>query len=176
MSWESVRKDKKQAKRTEEEKEEGRRQKHSSRKQGRENKTDQTKSNSAENRRQKSRRKTQGDSSNYTTAPFLREWRGLENGTAAGEQVGHRTRWTSIPPLPAFGPCWLWCPGFGTFDNLGLVERNVHMAVAETQRFRLDLCQFAPHHVCCYGSGLKGLIWHAISVRACTKIGWLIWH
>lgn len=37
-----VNKDKKQAKRTEEEKEEGRRQKYSSRKQGPENKTDQT--------------------------------------------------------------------------------------------------------------------------------------
>lgn len=48
MSWESVRKDKKQAKQTKEEKEEGRRQKHSSRKQGPENKTDQTKSKSAE--------------------------------------------------------------------------------------------------------------------------------
>lgn len=154
-------KDKKQAKRTEEER---RRQKHSSRRQGPENKTNQTKSNTAENRRQQSRRKTQGDSSNYTTAPFLREWRGLENGTAAGEQVGRRTRWTSILPRPVFGPCWLWCPGFGTFDNLGLLERNVHMAVAETQRFSLDICQFSPHHVCCYGSGLKGLRLHAISV------------
>lgn len=82
--------------------------------------------------RTEGRKKTQGDNSNYTTGPFLREWTGLENGTSAGEQVGRRTGWTSILPRPVFGPCWLWCPGFGTFDNLGLVERDVHMAVAET--------------------------------------------
>lgn len=40
----------------------------------------------------------------------------------------------------------------------------MHMAVAKTQRLGLDLCQFAPHHVGCYGSGLKGLKWHAVSV------------
>lgn len=123
--------------------------KHCSRRQGPENKTDQTKSNTAEDRRQQGRRKTQGNSSKYSTAPSLREWRGLENGIAAGEQVGRRTRWTSTPPRPAFGPCWLWCPGFGTFDNLGLAERNVQMAIAETQRVCLlfQLCHFAPHHV-----------------------------
>lgn len=135
----------------------------SSRRQGPENKTIQTKANTAENRRQQIRKKTQGDNCNYTTSPFLREWMGLENGTSAGEQVGRRTGWTPILPRPVFGPCWLWCPGFGTFDNLGLVERNVHMAVAETQRFCLDIFQFAPHNVCCYGSGLKGLRLHAIS-------------
>lgn len=150
-------------------------QKHSSRR----HRQDQTKWNTAENRRQQGRRKTQGDSFIYSTAPSLREWRGLENGIAAGEQVGRRTRWTSIPPRSAYGLCWLWCPGFGTFDNLGLAERNVHMAIAETQRIWLPF-HFAPHHVfmggfCCYGSNLKGLKLHAISVRACTESSWFIW-
>jgi len=105
--------------------------------------TRQSRPRQTQKRKQQSRKKTQGDNSNYITAPFLREWRGLENGTSVREQVGCRTGWTSILPRPVFGPCWLWCPGFGTFDNLGLVERNVHMPVAEIQRFHLDICQFA---------------------------------
>lgn len=85
--------------------------------------------------------------------------------------MGHLTPWRSIPPWPALGPCWQWCPGFGTFDYLDLAERNVHMAIAETQRIGLPL-HFPPHHVFkggCYVPNLKGLKLHAISVTANTK-------